>query len=82
MRAFIPLLLITLVSNSVFLNSNSETLSESEPQKYINELFKKLDDMSSGLMDFIQTKINDELFNIFKNSTSPFINTMKKKNLL
>ena len=79
MRAFIPLLLITLVSNSVFLNSNSETLSESEPQQYITELFSKLDVMSSGLMNFIQTKINDELFNIFKNSTSPFINTMKKK---
>ena len=46
MRAFIPLLLITLVSNSVFLNSNSETLSESEPQKYINEIFKKLNHIS------------------------------------
>ena len=79
MRAFIPLLLITLVSNSVFLNSNSETLSESEPQQYITELFSKLDVMSSGLMNFIQTKINDELFYKFKNSTSPFINTMKKK---
>jgi hypothetical protein len=79
MRAFIPLLLITLVSNSVFLNSNSETLSESEPQQYITELFSKLDVMSSGLMNFIQTKINDELFYKFKNSASLFINTMKKK---
>lgn len=85
MRTFFVLMLIALTSSKIFLN-NQVNLKESlnlqsgndDAYTYLSEIIKYINETTSGLMNFIETNINEQLYENLKNYSS--IITLLQKN--